>query len=102
MSHPVYDCGVESCEQCCRAFRTVEGLTAIVIEEARSVISAEADMQKILAKQADAAGWSDARIDVMDEAFREAEQDMIAMIVRLGNAMLKLDARSKSSIDTTV
>lgn len=92
MNRPVYDCGVESCDQCRRAFRSVEGLTAIVLEEARAVIAAETDLQAVVTRHADRPASTDAQMDKQMDEMREAEQDLVAMVVRLANAMQKLDA----------
>jgi hypothetical protein len=92
MSRPVYDCGAENCGQCRRAFRSVEGLTALVLEEARAVISAEADLQEVVKRHADRPAATDEQFEKQMDETREAEQDLVAMVVRLANAMGKLDA----------
>lgn len=92
MTRPVYDCGAENCDQCRRAFRSTEGLTALVLEEARAVIAAEVDLQAVVTRHAERPARTDAQFEKQLDETREAEQDLVAMVVRLANAMGKLDA----------
>lgn len=96
MTRPVYDCKDPNCWTCQPAFHTREGLTAAVVEEARAVRDAERDLDAIIGKPP----TLDTGTEEADEALSEAhdqnvtdrECDLMAMIVRLSNALGVLDA----------
>lgn len=91
MTRPVYDCKDPNCFTCRMAFRTVEGLTAAVVEEARAVVEAEKDADALMGKELPEDA-DEALADAHAQNVQEAEQDMIAMVVRLANALGALDA----------
>lgn len=91
MTRPIYDCNDPNCYTCRMAFRTVEGLTAAVVEEARRVVEAEKASDDLLGKHF-AEDTDDAVLEAHQQNQTEAEQDFIAMVVRLANAVGKLDA----------
>jgi hypothetical protein len=91
MTRPVYDCKDPNCWTCRQVFHTREGLTTAVVEEARRVREAERDLDKLLAKEADGPDGDDAVQETREQNVTEAEQDLMAMIVRLSNALGALD-----------
>jgi hypothetical protein len=95
MTTPTYDCKEPNCWACRHRFRTREGLVSIVLEEARAVVEAEKDLDQIVGKEFPDTGddeGDDAVIEAHNKNVQEAEQDMIAMVVRLANAIGQLDA----------
>jgi hypothetical protein len=95
MTTPVYDCKEPNCWACHHRFRTREGLTSIVVEEARAVVEAERDLDQLIGKNFEETGddeGDDAVIEAHNKNVQEAEQDMIAMVIRLANAIGQLDA----------
>lgn len=101
MTTPVYDCGKPDCWACHHRFRTREGLTSIVLEGARAVVEAEKDLNQIIGKpptlDTGTEEGDDALSEAHDENVTEAEQDMIAMVIRLANALGALDAFAVNS-----
>ncbi len=96
MTRPVYDCKEPGCWTCQQAFRTREGLTAQVVEEARRVVDAEKRANDLMGRaptlDTGTEEGDDALSEAHDQNVSDAEMDMIAMVVRLGNAILALDA----------
>lgn len=94
MTTPTYDCGKPNCWACRQRFHTREGLTSIVLEEARAVVEAERDLDQITGKNFEVTGDDDGDEAVMEahsQNVQEAEEAMIAMVVRLANALHALD-----------
>lgn len=102
MTRPVYDCKDPNCWTCQQAFRTREGLTAQVVEEARRVVEAEKDLNQVIGKVPTLDTGTDEGDDAISEAHdqnvTDAEMDMIAMVVRLSNAVGELDAFNSKQI----
>lgn len=102
MTTPVYDCGKPDCWACHHRFHTREGLVSIVLEEARGVVEAEKDLDQIIGKPPTLDTGTDEGDDALQEAHdqnvTDRECDMIAMVIRLGNAILALDTFQSNSL----
>lgn len=94
MTTPTYDCGQPNCWACKHRFRTREGLTSIIVEEARAVVEAEKDLDQIAGKnltETDDDEGDEAVLEAHSQNVQEAEEAMIAMVIRLANAIHDLD-----------
>ncbi len=91
MTRPVYDCKDPNCYACRMCFHTREGLTAAVVEEAREVREAERNLNYLLARHADRPYETEEEDEARNNAVGNAEMDLMAMVVRLSNALGALD-----------